>query len=290
MSLIDFILNLAGLLLWLSWRSLRFDPLARASAATLVGTLRRAEPQRWKGWQFLAGLLALLLARALFYWQIGSAASWTPRLDLGVVVLNLRSSFLRIDYLRTALFYSLLSQGRMLLLFYFWILALTVINRRSADTEPIQKLLRLHLSRLAHWPWPLQAILPFLFAAGLWLALHPLLVRTGVLLPVNSKWHLLGQAFLVGSALYFSLKYVLPVFLLLHLLASYVYLGSSPLWDFVAATAGNLLAPLRGLPLRLGRWDLAPVVGTALVLLLLHWLPELFQYLLARHNLTLWPQ
>ena len=39
MGLIDFILNLAGVLLWLGWRSIRFDPLGRSTPATLVGTL-----------------------------------------------------------------------------------------------------------------------------------------------------------------------------------------------------------------------------------------------------------
>ncbi len=46
MALIDFILNLAGLLLWLNWRSVRLDPLGKRTPATLIGTLRRAEPQR----------------------------------------------------------------------------------------------------------------------------------------------------------------------------------------------------------------------------------------------------
>ena len=75
MGLIDVILNLAGVLLWLSWRSLRSDPLVTTSPATLVGTLRRAEPQRLKGWQLLAGLAVLLLLRALLYRQIGPAAA-----------------------------------------------------------------------------------------------------------------------------------------------------------------------------------------------------------------------
>jgi hypothetical protein len=44
MALIDFILNVAALLLWLSWRAIRLDPFIRATPATLAGTLRRAEP------------------------------------------------------------------------------------------------------------------------------------------------------------------------------------------------------------------------------------------------------
>ena len=46
MGTVDFILNLAGLLLWLNWRSNRFDPLVRRSPATLMGTLRPAAPKK----------------------------------------------------------------------------------------------------------------------------------------------------------------------------------------------------------------------------------------------------
>src|SRR5947207_3128845 len=93
MSLIDFILNLAGLLLWLNWCSIRFDPLLSRSPASLTGTLRRAEPHRLRRWHFLLALAALLLFRALIYWQIGSAVAWTPSLPLGAVALCFRSDF-----------------------------------------------------------------------------------------------------------------------------------------------------------------------------------------------------
>ena len=70
----------------------------------------------------------------------------------------------------------------------------------------------------------------------------------------------------------------------LHLVASYVYLGANPLWDFVGATARNLLAPLRRLPLRIARFDFAPVAGVVLIFLLLHWLPNLILGAMARNN------
>ena len=114
MGLIDFILNLAGVLLWLNWRSLRFDPLVITSPATLVGTLRRAEPQRSRGWQLLAGLTALILLRALLYRQIGPAADWTPKLNLYFVVLAFRS-----DLWLPVTCYSVLSFARVLLVYYF---------------------------------------------------------------------------------------------------------------------------------------------------------------------------
>jgi hypothetical protein len=39
---VDFILNLAALLLWINWRALPFDPLNKRRPATLIGTLRPA--------------------------------------------------------------------------------------------------------------------------------------------------------------------------------------------------------------------------------------------------------
>ena len=97
MGLIDFILNLAGLLLWLSWRSLRFDPLVITSPATLVGTLRRAEPQRLRGWQLLASLAALILLRALLYRQIGDLAVFQRCATSKAVVAAKRAACFVID-------------------------------------------------------------------------------------------------------------------------------------------------------------------------------------------------
>jgi uncharacterized protein YggT (Ycf19 family) len=285
MGLINFILNLAGVLLWFSWRSIGMDPLTRTTPATLVGTLRRAAPRRLKGWQFLVGLAALLLLRALLYRQVGPAADWTPKLDLFFVVLAFPG-----DLFRSALLYSVLSFMRIMVICYFWGLALVIINRGTAETDPLQKMLRLHFGPVARWPWLLQALLPLVVATGLWIALHPLLTHFGIISRIHSQAHLAEQGLLIGVALYFTLQLLLPVFLLLHLVTSYVYLGTNPVWDFVGATARNLLAPLRWLPLRIGRLDLAPLAGVLLILFLLHWLPNLILGRLAENNASLWPQ
>jgi uncharacterized protein YggT (Ycf19 family) len=60
---------------------------------------------------------------------------------------------------------------------------------------------------------------------------------------------------------------LIAVVLLLHVVNSYLYLGNHAFWSFINATARNILAPLRWLPLRVGRVDLTPVVGIAVVLL-----------------------
>ena len=235
MGLIDLILNLAGVLLWLSWRSIRSDPLVKTLPATLIGTLRRAEPRRIRGWQLLAGLGTLLLLRALLYRQIGADADWTPKLDLFFVVLAFPSR-LPPGHFLPALVFSLLSFLRILIMVYFWLLALVVINRRNEAPDPLQKLLCLYLGPVARLPLVLQVFLPLVLVTGLWMALHPLLAHLQITGRVHSNGHLFEQGLLISFALYFTLQYPLPVILLMYLFASYVYLGSNPLWDFVEAS------------------------------------------------------
>lgn len=284
MGLIDLILNLAGLLLWLHWRSVRSDPLLRSQPATLVGTLKRAEPRRLKHWQVLLALTALILVRAWVYYQIGSAAGWTPRLHLGMVVLAFRS-----DVFGLSLLYSGLSFVRALLVLYTWLIALTLVNLAVANSDPLQRVIRLQLGRTARWPWPILLLLPLVLTALLWAVFHPLLARAGVINPAQSLAHLAGQGLLVGVSPYFTLKYLFPAILLVYLIINYVYLGASPLWDFITVTARHLLRFLDWLPLRIGRADFAPVVGAVLILLLLDALPN---YLLTRYPdfvRRLWP-
>lgn len=284
MLLIDYILNLAGLLVWLHWRAMKFDPLARTTPATLVGTLRRAEPQRLRSWQLLLGLTSLLVVRAWLYWQVGSAAGWTASLHLGFIVLAFRS-----DFFLTALLYSFLSFAKVLLVVYFWLIMLVLINGPSAESDPILRLIRLHLGRLARWPRWVLVLLPLVVTTWLWIMVHPLLEQAGVINVSRSTWRVALQGTLVGLTLWVTLKYLLPAVLFAHLIANYVYLGSSPLWDFTATTSRRLLTPLRRLPLRIGRLDLAPVIGAVLLLLLLDALPN---YLLVRYpelRQAVWP-
>jgi uncharacterized protein YggT (Ycf19 family) len=135
-----------------------------------------------------------------------------------------------------------------------------------------------------------QLVLPLLLVAGLWIGLHPLLAQFEIAGRAQSMAHLVEQGLLVGTALYLTLQYFLPVFLFLHLIASYVYIGANPLWEFVGVTARSVLAPLHRLPLRMGRFDFAPVVGVVLIFLVLHWLPRLIVGKMAQNNLSAWPQ
>ena len=285
MSLINFILDFAGLLLWLSWRSIPFDPLTRATPATLAGTVRRVEPSRLKRWHFLAALVGLLVLRSVFYWQIGQEAHWTPRLNLGLVALAFRS-----NAFSTALLFSIFSFGRTWIIFYFWLLALSIVNGRAAGQDPLQKMILLQLGRIGRWPRFLQAIFPAVLVAAVWVLVQPLLAWVGVVNGVHSAAPLMEQGALLGLTIYFTLKNLLPVILFLHLIVSYVYLGNSPFWEYVGVASRRMLLPLNRFPLRSGRVDFAPLVGILLILLFLHVLPNLVLMQLNRRGLTLWPQ
>ena len=265
MLLINFILNLAGLLLWLNWLSLHFDPLAKTSATSLVGTLKKADASGPRRWQSLAGVAGLVVIRAVIYWQIGPALNWTPRLSLPPLEPPFRS-----DYFISALLFSSLSFISTLAVFYFSLLLLSLANRNVPDTDPLQKLVRLYFKWLESWPAVIKLLLPLFAGALFWLALHPLMTSLGMLPHAKSSAQLLEQAAVIGAGSYLSWKYLIVGILVLHLFNSYVFLGNHPIWNFVNATARNLLYPLRWLPLRIGRIDLLPVAAIALVLIVVN--------------------
>src|SRR5438552_9167960 len=154
MGIVDLLLNLAGLLLWLNWRSVKLDPFLNRRPVTLVGTLRRAEPPRLRSWYFLAALIALLFVRAILYWQIGSAVNWAPRLQLISITLSFRC-----DFFGRMLLFSFLSFALVLGLFYLWLLFLSLVNGRPAEPDPVQKLLGAQLGAADRWPWPGKLLL-----------------------------------------------------------------------------------------------------------------------------------
>jgi uncharacterized protein YggT (Ycf19 family) len=262
MSQIDFILNLAGLLLWIGWRSYGFDALAQAGATSLAGTLRKAEPAGGKRWVFPAGLAALLLLRAVIYWEFGPGVDWTPRLRLGVIAPSFRS-----DYLGRMLLYSVLSFALALTVFYLSLLLVSVANRGVPDSDPFQRLLRLHIGWVDRWPGVVKLLLPVIGVGLLWAAAHPALVRLEVVPPSRNFAQLAEEAALIGLGSYLAWRYLIAIVMVLHLMNSYLYLGNHPFWKFINVTAGNLLMPLRRAPLRIGKVDFAPIAAIALVYL-----------------------
>jgi uncharacterized protein YggT (Ycf19 family) len=262
MALIDFILNLAALLLWLNWCSARFDPLGKRTPATLIGTLRRAEPRRLRRWHLLAALGGLLLLRAGIFWQIGSAAKpvWAGTLDLGVVA----PAFVSNSFVRMILF-SCSSFGLMLGVFYLWLLLLSILA--GPEPLPFHRLVRMPLGGVDRWARGVKFLLPLIVTASFWWLASWLLAWLQVIPEPVSPAHRIEESLVIGLGSYLTWKYLIGVLLVLHLLNSYIYFGKHPFWGYVNAEAQTLLSPLRAVPLRLGRVDFAPVVGIALVFL-----------------------
>jgi uncharacterized protein YggT (Ycf19 family) len=257
---IDFILNLAAMLLWIKWRSLPFDPFTKRTPATLVGTLRRAAPSHFRRWHLLAGIGVLLVLRALFYWQIGPAAHWTGRLDLGVITLSFRS-----DLFGRMLLFSVSSFGMTLGIFYLWLLLLSLLAGSTANAGPIHRLVRMPLGGIDGWPGWAKIILPFTVTALIWGLASWLFARLEIIPKPVSAMHCIEESLVIGFGSYLVWKFIAAALLVLHLLNTYIYFGKHPFWNYVNATAQTLLAPLRKIPLRAGRVDFAPVVGIAII-------------------------
>jgi uncharacterized protein YggT (Ycf19 family) len=260
MSLLDLILNLTALLLWISWRTLPFDPWAKGRPATLTGTLRRAEPGQSKAWHLLAALVGLLIARALFYWWIGAALDWTPGIKLGAITVSFRSGM----FWRMVLF-SFASFADLLLVFFLWLILFSLATPTTAEPDSCQRFIRVQLRPVYSWRWYAKASLPLILAMTLWLLTGPLLSQMKIIPPVQSWLHRFEQATVLGLGVYTVWKYGIMAVLALHLLNSYVYLGNHPVWGFINNTASAFLAPLRRLPLRAGKVDFSPLVGIGLV-------------------------
>ena len=275
MPLIDFILNLAGLLLWLNWLAISFDPLAGATAATLAGTLKKADTSSPRRWKPLVALVALLLFRAYIYYLVGSSVGWTPHLHLGFIDLPFLNLFSNPDSFYRMLLYSGLSFGATLAIFYFWLLLLSAANVTVPDNDPIQKTIRLHIRWIERWPRSLKLLFPFIISSLLWLIFHPLFVKLAIMPTTKSAVQLVEQAIWIGIGSYLSWKYLLVGIFLLHILNSYVYLGNHPFWNFINATARNLLTPISWIPLSMARVDFSPLVGIALVFLITEFLSRL---------------
>ena len=261
MSILDLILNLAGLLLWLSWRGVRVER-SRSLTAPLGHMLKSAGPTGRKS-IYLAILAGLLIVRGLFYWQIGSSTHWTPLVPFGPVVLAFRS-----DSSSRIFLFSFVSFGFTLAVFYLCVLLLSLVNGKISDGDPQQKWIRMQLGWLESWPWFLKILFPALVSVLVWCALGPLLRRTGIVPPADSFLHLAEQGAVIGLASMLTWKFLIAGVLILHLVNSYVYLGSFSFWTYINATARGLLRPLSFLPLQFARLDFSPVVALAVVFFL----------------------
>jgi uncharacterized protein YggT (Ycf19 family) len=226
----------------------------------------------------------VLLLRAVLYWQLGAPAGWNPKTNLYFVVLAFRG-----DSFESMLAYSVFSFLRLLLIVWFWMLSISAMSQEAAEPDPILRLIRLQLGRLSRWPTVAQWLLPGIVGALAWVAFHPVLASVGVVGNREGWGAVLAQSGLVVVSLYLTLKYLLPIFLFLHFISSYVYLGNNPFWAFITSVSRRVLKPLARLPLQFGRLDLAPLAAILAILITLEVVPGIVLQKVQEKHRTVWP-
>lgn len=260
MDLIHFILNAAAMLLWLSWRSHRFVPANDFRGGTLLSTLKKTERGQFNQKTLISSLVTLLGLRTIFYWHIGSAVQWAPRMDLVVISIPFRC-----DYFDRMLLYSVLSFFAWLGVFYFWLILLQLINDRAGDVNPWQAIVRRHLGWVALLPAWLRGFLPAITVFLLWLVLSKYFSYLRIL-PDARNWEVwMTQGLVVALAVYLLAKLLILAVLGLYLVNSFVYLGNHAFLAYVNTVAQRILKLVRWLPLRFGKFDFAPLVLMTMV-------------------------
>ena len=262
-TLLDFLLNIVGLLLWFNWRASGLK-LAAPGVVSLAATIQRTESLEPRRWFSFGCLIALLFIRALVYCNFGSKVDWTAAMDLTAIVLPFRS-----DLLSRMFLFSLLSFLLALGIVYAALLLLSVINEKSRTTDYFSRLIALQLGWFGKWFWPIRFFLAPIIAALVWMLLSRLFVNLGILPSPKNSAHAWQIAGVLALSIMLTWKYVLVLFLGLHLLNTYVYLGNSSFWQFVTLTGNRLCLPIRWL--RIGKIDLASPLLIILIFLGSHY-------------------
>ncbi len=262
MGLLDFILNLAGLLIWLNWRFLilaKRDP--GPGGISLAGTLKSTASARAPSWPYLAGLGGLLLLRALAYYTIGSNLHSNMILSLGIVPISFNPRMLMRMFLFSGLSF-LVFAG----IFYFWMLLFSIVTRNVTEPDACLRLLRQHLGWWHRRPVWFRLLSPFVLAAAFWLVFGRILEEMGMFPAQSSASVRFFRAFLVGVYAYTFWIPPLVGLLVLYVAQSYVYFGDAAFWKFVQ-TSGRIVVSW------VGKWQIRfqQVEITPIVMVILLW-------------------
>ena len=260
MNFIDWLLNIAGIFLWIDWRSGRTG--RPQSALSITSALRPTGSRSSRGLGSLAALAAILLVRPFFYYSIGPAMNWTASLNFLAISIPWRS-----DLLGRMFLFSTISFALALGFYYSWLFLLAAVHHPSktaADEEVMHRFVRGQLGWFDKIPWWLKFFVPSIAAAIGWMVLALIFVEIGVIPETQNQSALRGQAGAFALAAILAWRWLLVVIFLLHMLNIYVFLGTHPIWAYVSATARKLLAPLSFL--RIGKVDFSPVIAAAAVL------------------------
>lgn len=259
------ILNLTGLLLWVSWRA---GTMPRSQPPrNLAGPTPRQGPIYQHSWIYLLVLLALLSGRAVFYNQFGPGLDWIPSMNMVFDSPHFRS-----DFFPRALAYSILSFGRWMVALYFCLALMVLVKPITDSALSWREFLKAQFGWLGNLPPLAQCAVAVAMAAGL----HA--VELEWMLDVGIRAHMadpVGGDYThqIPALLLLDLRatiYLIMALLALYLLNSFVYFGERTFWKTVDESGKRLLTPLRILPWETRKMDFAPIVALAIAYGLSH--------------------
>jgi uncharacterized protein YggT (Ycf19 family) len=244
----------------MSWRMASASPEDVPWQRTLLRTLRRAAPKGRLHWGYPALLLAVLLLRGLLYFQLGSALHWVPQLDFDLLTIPFRS-----DRLGRMMLFSFLGFGQWLGGFYLWLLLLSALAHRVPEGNSVRHFVQINLGWPDRLPSVVKLLLPLPVVTLLWAGAAWWFGHLGLMPAPASVGQVMAQGGVLALGSLLLWQYLLAAILILFLIHSYVFIGSTPFSEFIDGVGFAALAPLRWVPLRLGKVDGAPVVALALV-------------------------
>ena len=160
MGLIDFILNLAGLLLWLNWRAGKADPIGKPTPATLIGTLRRAEPTQCEALAFASGAGRAVTVTRIVLLANRLGGGLGRKTGFGRRGNSFSQQFIRPD---ACCFPFSVSHGCSES-FYLWLVLLSILG----GPMPMHRLVRMQLGQIDGWPRWIKILLPLAVIALVW--------------------------------------------------------------------------------------------------------------------------
>lgn len=158
----------------------------------------------------------------------------------------------------------------MLLIFYFWLLFLGIFNKGESVNENnfLHRGIHLMVGKLDHWPVLFRVCIPGVVGVILWFLLCALLEWTHMI-PTQESWKIVfRESLVVGLCAYLPWCHLLAGLIFVYFLHSYIYLGISPVWNYLHAITRKALGPLYLLPLQISKIDFTPVAAMAVVFLI----------------------
>ena len=257
MSWVVYILDLAGLLLWLSFRRVGADPTR--PAGTLLGNLRPAAPVPHRSWTSLGALLLMLVLRPLLLVLLATLLDATPTWTPGPTVIAFRAD----DWLRLY-FFSTLSFVWTALVGYGVLLIFCALSRDVPELSSFSAFAVAMAGPVGRFPVLLILLLPAVAGALVWLGVGHLLEWQHLVPPTRAGWPLAVQSMIMGVAVWLPIRWIVMCVLLLRFVHNYVYLGEHSVWTLVQTIGRRLQYPLSWIPARLGRMDLVPLLACGL--------------------------